>query len=170
MEANCPWFGSKLNGTLMSFASGRFADRGRDPGPACREAAGAACRLLFREAADARGQPRPKEIEIIVSAVIARSARARGAIEDRSLVILAVPLCPPGMSQAFISQDFRFGLLANIKNSTIGAVYLVAFCPERLQRPTNGQLWLSGSARAWKYLISNNLSEECVAACTGGPA
>src|ERR1017187_2787065 len=36
----CPWLGSKLNGTAMSFALG--------------EAAGAACRLLSREAADAR--------------------------------------------------------------------------------------------------------------------
>src|ERR1017187_6698726 len=123
----------------MSFASGRFADR-RDPGPACREAAGAARHSLSREAAEARGQPRPKEIAIIVSAVIARSARARGAIEDRSLVILAVPLCPPGMSQAFISQDFRFGLLASIKNNTSGAVYLIYFYPEGLQRPTNGAL------------------------------
>src|ERR1017187_1164603 len=89
----------------MSFASGRFADRGRDrrgsagmtgaPGPACREAAGAARRLFSREAAEARGQPRLKEIEMIVSAVIARSARALGATEqDRSLVILVVPLCP----------------------------------------------------------------------------
>ena len=147
MDANCPWFGSKLNGTLMSFVSGLFVDCGID-----RAAAGAACRSLSREAADARGQPIPKEIEIIVSAVI-----ARGAIEDRSLVILVVPLCPPGMSQAFISQDFRFGLLASIKNNTSGAVYLINFYPEGLQRPTNGQLWLSGSA-------------ECVAACTGGPA
>jgi hypothetical protein len=165
VDANCPWFGSKLNGTLMSFVSGLFVDCGID-----RAAAGAACRSLSREAADARGQPIPKEIEIIVSAVIARSARARGAIEDRSLVILVVPLCPPGMSQAFISQDFRFGLLASIKNNTNGAVYLIYFYPEGLQRPTNGQLWLSGSARTWKYLISNNLLEECVAACTGGPA
>ena len=78
MEAACPWFGSKLNGTLMSFASGRFA-----------------------EAAEARGQPRPKEIEIIVSAVTARSARARRATEDRSLVMLVVPLWSPGMAPEF---------------------------------------------------------------------
>ena len=42
------------------------------------------------------------------------------------------------MSQAFISQDFRFGLLASIKDNTIGAVYLISFYPERLRRPTNG--------------------------------
>jgi hypothetical protein len=48
VEAACPWFGSKLNGTLSSFASGRFD-----------------------EAAKARGPPKPKEIEIIVSAVSA---------------------------------------------------------------------------------------------------
>jgi hypothetical protein len=62
VEAACPWFGSKLNGTLSSFASGRFD-----------------------EAAEARGPLRPKEIEIIVSAVIAWSARV--GTEDRSLVI-----------------------------------------------------------------------------------
>jgi len=95
VEANCPWFGSKLKGTLMSFAWGRFVDSGSErgfaagrtdaPGPACREAAGAARRLLSREAANARGQPRPKEVEMIANAVTARSTRARDASEDRWL-------------------------------------------------------------------------------------
>jgi hypothetical protein len=85
VEANCPWFGSKLSGTLMSFASGRLVD------------------------AAAWRQPRPMAIEIMVSAVMTRGARARVAIEDRSLVILAVPLGHPGIPQALLSQDFRFG-------------------------------------------------------------
>jgi len=75
-DATCPWFGSKLKGTLRSFDSGRC--------------------LLSRPAAKARGQPRPKKIETIVSAVIARSARVRGATEDRWLVIIVVPVCPQG--------------------------------------------------------------------------
>jgi hypothetical protein len=77
---------------------------------ACREAAGAACRLLSREAAEACGQPRPKKMEIIASAVTARSARARRATEDRSIVILVVPLCPSGMAPEFICQGYRFRL------------------------------------------------------------
>ncbi len=87
MEADCPWFGSKLNGTFMSLAWGRFADSGRErgfsagrmgaPGSACREAAGTADGWSCRGPAEARGQPKPKEIKIIVSAVTVRSARAR---------------------------------------------------------------------------------------------
>src|ERR1035438_7823722 len=69
----------------MSFASGRFV------------AAAAGCR-----------QPRPMAMEIMVSAVMTRGARARVAIEDRSLVILAVPLGHPGIPQELLSQDFRF--------------------------------------------------------------
>jgi hypothetical protein len=69
VEAACPWLGSKLNGTLRSFTSERFD-----------------------AAAEARDQPSPKEIEIIVSAVITRSAFARGATEDSSLVILVILL------------------------------------------------------------------------------
>jgi hypothetical protein len=61
--------GSKLNGTLRSFASGRFD-----------------------AAAEARDQPRQKVIEAIASAVITRSAFARGATEDSSLVILVILL------------------------------------------------------------------------------
>jgi hypothetical protein len=47
-------------------------------------------------------------MEIKVSAVMTRGARARVGIEDRSLVILAVPFGHPGMSQTLLSQDFRF--------------------------------------------------------------
>jgi hypothetical protein len=72
VEATCPWFGSKLNGTPMSFASGRFVESGRGREfSAARTGAGAACGLLSGEAAEARGQPIPKEIEIIASAVTA---------------------------------------------------------------------------------------------------
>jgi hypothetical protein len=129
VEVNCPWFGSKLNGTLMSFASGRFPDSERERGFSARTtgAPGPACRLPSCEAAEARGQPEPKEIEIIASAVTARSARAWSATEDRSLVMLVVPFCPSRMTREFISPDYRFGFLATIKhtsNHIIGAVSL----------------------------------------------
>jgi hypothetical protein len=76
--------GSKLNGTLMSFVWVRVV-------------AGAACRRFSFEAAEARGQPRPKKMENIASAVTARSARGWSATEDRSLVILVV--LPSGLHQ-----------------------------------------------------------------------
>jgi hypothetical protein len=136
VEAACPWFGSKLNGTLMSFASERFVDSGRErgfsagrmgaPGPACPETV---CRWRSPEAAEARGQPRLKKIEMIVSAVIARSARARSPIEDRSLVILIVPLCPLGILREFTWPGFPSGFLATINNSSFGAVSLMSFHP-----------------------------------------
>jgi hypothetical protein len=70
------------------------------------------------------------KIEIIVRAVIARIARAWGATKDRSFVILTVPLSPPGMPEQFISQDFRSGVGASIKNSAILPVYLISFYAE----------------------------------------
>jgi len=125
----------------MTFVSGRFVDSGREcrfsagtagaPGPACGEAAGAACSLPSCEAAEARGQPGPKEIEIIASAVTVRSARVRIAAEDHSLVMLGIPFCPSRMAREFISQDYRFGFLATIKhtsNKIIGTVYLKYSC------------------------------------------
>jgi hypothetical protein len=111
----------------MSFAPGRFVDRGIGSG----------------EAAEASGQPIPKKIEVMVSAMIARSARARGAIKDRWFVMPAVPLCPPGMPEQFVSQDFRFGLVASIKNKAIVPVYLISFYAEQLERRTNEPaLWI----------------------------
>jgi hypothetical protein len=76
VEAACPWFGSKLNGTLTSFAAVKLVDGGEDWG----------------DAAEALGQPRLREIETIASANTARRAR-----KDRSLVMFVVPLCPIGM-------------------------------------------------------------------------
>jgi hypothetical protein len=87
----------------------------------------AACGLSSGEAAEARDHPRPKEIEIIASAVTARSVRAHNTTEDRSLVILVVLLCPSGMAR-IISQDYRYGFPATIKHSSrwlIGAVFLI---------------------------------------------
>lgn len=57
-----------------------------------------------RRAAEARGQPRPKKIEIIVKAVMARAARARGENEGRLLVILVVPSYPAESAKASTLQ------------------------------------------------------------------
>jgi hypothetical protein len=111
----------------MSFAAGRFVDSGRErefsagttdaPGPACREAAGATCRSSSRLASEARGQPSPKELEIIAIADIALKPQALGATEDLLLAILVVPLFPPGIPAGLHQPGFSG--LASLRSSII---------------------------------------------------
>jgi len=72
----------------------------------------------------------PKEIEIIVSAVTARSARARCATEDRSLLIFVVLPCSRGISRESTQPGFPSGLAdASIYNSFFRAVSLLNCTP-----------------------------------------
>jgi hypothetical protein len=82
---------------------------------ACRETVDSTRRLSPLTALEARGQPGPKEVEIIASADIALKPQPRRATKDPVFVMFVAPLCPPGIAREFVIRGFPHWLISIIE-------------------------------------------------------